>query len=155
MNERVHVSFFGCRDIIWRGETAVDDELRFDFTSIIVSAIASYGSSGDAAKDGRKCLYLQIDSGDDCDIEEVEGDCDEGAMDREVHVFFEENDQLDQAFQAMCDGALRNPDSDVGEEEGGGGFFFDADSMVMGDAFDRSVDLQEWYVIVQGIFCCQ
>lgn len=138
-----------CRDIVWRGETATCEELRFDFTSISVSAIASYQYPGGEAEE--KCLYLQIDTDDEFDTEEdeeKEDECDEGMSIREVHIFFEEKDQLDRAFQAMCDGALRNPDSDVDDEQGGGGFFFDADSMVMSESFDRSVDLKEWYVMI-------
>lgn len=138
---------------MWRSEKARTDDVRFDFTSISVSAIASYQCTGEETEEEQKCLYLQIDTGDDDDDDDEEGmehekdECD-GEMDiREVKILFEKKEELERAFQAMCDGALRNPDSDIDDEEGGsGGFFFDADSMVMGESFDRSIDLQEWYV---------
>ena len=135
---------------MWRSETARTDDLLFDFTSISVSAIASYQCTGEETEEEQKCLYLQIDTGDEDDdegMEHEEDECDGEMGIREVKILFEKKEELERAFKAMCDGALRNPDSDMDDEEGGsGGFFFDADSMVMGESFDRSIDLQEWYV---------
>jgi hypothetical protein len=132
-----------CRDIVWRPEAATGEDLRFEFTSISVSAIAC--DQTPCGESGEKCLYLQIDTaGDDDDDVEVEEDAGIESI-GEVHIFFKEEEQLDRAFKAMCDGALRNPDSDEDDDQGGG-FFFDADSMVMGESFDRSIDLKEWYV---------
>lgn len=148
-----------CRDILWKSHER-PDELRFDFTSVSVSAIAAYEPIGEIRVEEGKCLYLQIDDGDDDDDDIHDDDDDDDVVEdgqrsdrviREVHIVFDQKEQLDQAFQAMCDGALRNPDSDTDDEDPGGegrGFFFDADSMIMGDAFDRSVDLNEWYVFL-------
>jgi len=81
---------------------------------------------------GRQCLYLQIDGGPENGMgaENGHGGHDDSVEEdpfealKEWNLVFGSEEDLQKAFQAMCDGALRNPDSDEeGEEdwEGEGG----------------------------------
>ena len=87
-------------------------------------------------------MYLQVDGGDVDENGEVAGVFSNGrAEDRfvdaegeadpleslsEMFLVFSTEEDLQKAFEAMCEGALRNPDSDEegdGEEMGMGGWF--------------------------------
>ena len=91
---------------------------------------------------GRSCLYLQVDGGDVDENGEVAGVFSNGRVEgrfvdaegeadpleslTEMFLVFSTEEDLQKAFEAMCEGALRNPDSDEegdGEEMGMGGWF--------------------------------
>jgi hypothetical protein len=75
------------------------------------------------------CLYLQIDPNGDQEGEN-----------EEWFLIFEDGEMLEAAFEAMCQGALRNPDSEEDDEDEGG-FFYTADGIT--DAMENTVQIAE------------
>jgi hypothetical protein len=126
-------------EVVWRQAGTEDSVVRFHFKEISLSAIADcpVAACGDGSSSegcSRQCLYLQIDGeGTGSESEEEDFRC--------VYLIpVEGEDVLDAMFQSMCEGALRNPDSDADDEQGG--FFFDMASAVTG-SFDESVSIQD------------
>lgn len=120
------------RAIRWVPESREEEgeAVEFGFKEISMSAVAHVPEIG---SDSGSCLYLQIDQ--EIDDADVQMDEEEGS--RDVYLIAPSEDVLEAMFRAMCDGALRNPDSDA-DEEGQGNMFFDMDSIVAG-SFDPSI----------------
>ncbi|KAI8104029.1 hypothetical protein M9435_006555 [Picochlorum sp. BPE23] len=119
------------RDIVWRGR----DELVIPFKHVSLSALADCPDKYESPLS--QCLYLQIDTGDNDDDDYASEEEEEL---REVHMFSSSAEDLEAMFKAMCDGALRNPDSDAEEEQGH--MFFDMESAVMG-SFDDTLTITD------------
>ncbi|PRW59239.1 chloride conductance regulatory ICln-like isoform X1 [Chlorella sorokiniana] len=111
-----------------------------DFAAIVMHAVAS-----DDESFGKPCLYCQLDSeeegegglgGSGSGSEEEEGEGGQADVLPEMRLIPADAAQLDDLFQAFCEGAERNPDwSEDEEEEGeGGGVFFDEDEVLAGAA---------------------
>ena len=110
-----------CRNIVWKSERDDVDEFNVEFREISLSAIAT---APDVCSE-RACLYLQLDRDD--------GD----EVDNDVYFAVEADEELERLFKSMCDGALRNPDSEE-EEEGQSNLFYDMGE-VMAGSFDPTV----------------
>ncbi len=132
-----------CSDIVWQGS---GDALVIPFKDVSLSALADCPERyADTCHLGQ-CLYLQIDTGDDDDA--YDDDDDDGEDDdrlEEVHMFASSAEDVKAMFKAMCDGALRNPDSDAEEEQGH--MFFDMESAVMG-SFEDTLAITEGMCLV-------
>ena len=122
-----------CRAIRWVPESGEEggEAVEFAFKEISMSAVAQVP---EISSDSGSCLYLQIDS---LERGDVGGESDEEEGSRNVYLIAPAEDVLEGMFKAMCDGALRNPDSDA-DEEGQGNMFFDMDSIIAG-SFDPSM----------------
>jgi hypothetical protein len=124
---RVHMHRSNCSDISWVPNAPSSSspsspsspsgpaERLVPLRSVTLSAIATDAS-------GRPCLYLQIDDGlSNGELSNGELSNGEHAEDplevlSEMYLVFSSTDDLHKAFEAMCQGALRNPDSD--DEDG-------------------------------------
>lgn len=112
------------------------------FRSVSLSAIATDASD-------RACLYLQIDDGSEAlngesgavggetangEVLNGKGEVDPLEVLSEMFLVFAREDDLHKAFEAMCQGALRNPDSDDddGDDVDGLGGWFGAGSLAEG-----------------------
>lgn len=122
-----------CSSIQWVPECGEEEgeAVEFAFKEISMSAVAQVP---EISSDSGSCLYLQIDS---LEIGDAGGESDEEEGSRNVYLIAPTDDVVEAMFKAMCDGALRNPDSDA-EEEGQGNMFFDMDSIIAG-SFDPSM----------------
>lgn len=119
---RVHMHLSNCSDISWvpnapsssspsspSGPSGPAERL-VPLRSVTLSAIATDAS-------GRPCLYLQIDDGlSNGELSNGEHAEDPLEVLSEMYLVFSSTDDLHKAFEAMCQGALRNPDSD--DEDG-------------------------------------
>lgn len=115
------------------------------FRAVSLSAIAENADSSPQS------LYLQIDvTGLEDGNENGNDICDGNGggetndpMDplREWRVTFRNDEDLRKAFEAMCDGALRNPESDEDVEDMGMGGWFTAESLA--DGVEGSIALEE------------
>lgn len=106
------------------------EAVEFAFKEISMSAVANVP---EISSDAGSCLYLQIDQERDDDGAQS----DEEGGSRDVYLVGPSEEVLEAMFKAMCDGALRNPDSDA-DEQGQGNMFFDMDSIIAG-SFDPSI----------------
>lgn len=118
---RVHMHRSNCSDISWvpnapsSSSPSGPAERLVPLRSVTLSAIATDAS-------GRPCLYLQIDdglsNGELLNGELSNGEHAEDPLEvlSEMYLVFSSTDDLHKAFEAMCQGALRNPDSD--DEDG-------------------------------------
>lgn len=119
------VLFVTNRRIVWVGGSngsAEPSSHGVHFTDIMMHALAS--PSEDFAKHS---IYMQLDgaqAGDDEDGND--------AGPPEVRLVPAEPSQMDAIFQALCEGALANPDPDAEEDEGD--FFYDEDEVANGAA---------------------
>lgn len=114
---RVRVDRSNCSDIAWTPNASSSSpacaERLVPLRSVSLSAIATDASA-------RACLYLQIDDGSgEANGEALSGEqaADPLELLSEMYLVFPSDDDLHKAFEAMCQGALRNPDSD--EDDGG------------------------------------
>ena len=135
----------GEEEVVWRHDGTEDSVVRFNFKEISLSAIAdcpvpACGDGSSSQECGRQCLYLQIDGEEEACFDGSETGDDDNEF-RSVYLIpAEGEDVLDMMFKSMCDGALRNPDSDVDDEQGG--FFFDMASAVT-SSFEESVSIED------------
>ncbi len=118
---RLYINRPNCSDIAWTPNapstslslSTAPAERLVPLRSVTLSAIATDAS-------GRACLYLQIDDGSEAANGEVlngEQGADPLEVLSEMYLVFSSQDDLHKAFEAMCQGALRNPDSD--DDDGG------------------------------------
>lgn len=111
--------FVTTRRVIW-ARSAGDSAYGVHFTSLVIHAVAS--ASEEFPRDN---IYIQLDG-----PESVEDDTQDSTP--EVRLVPSDESTVASIFQALCEGAAANPDSDMEDDEGD--FFFDQDEINQGAA---------------------
>lgn len=109
--------FVTSRRMIWAGASTA---FGVQFTSLIMHAVAS--ASEEFPHDS---IYLQLDGAEVFDDDREDSS-------PQVRLVSSQESVVSSIFQALCDGAVANPDSDVEDDEGD--FFFDQDEINRGAA---------------------